>query len=94
MFKIKTLSAHDGDCFIIKIGGENEVNYNILVDGGRGNRIIGQLKAEIATIIQNGEKLDYIVLTHTDNDHIWGILEIFNKNYTHFISNLFKSQSI
>ena len=79
MFKIKTLSAHDGDCFIIKIGGENEVNYNILVDGGRGNRIIGQLKAEIATIIQNGEKLDYIVLTHTDNDHIWGILEIFNK---------------
>lgn len=72
--KIRNLSNGQEDIFLFTIDrkiGNNSSEINILVDGGNnGIRCVNEIKDLGLT------KLDYIVLTHIDNDHIQGILMI------------------
>jgi len=47
---------------------------NILIDGGFGKTY----KKEIKPKIEKLDKLDLVVLTHTDKDHICGLIEMLN----------------
>ncbi|MDA2036723.1 MBL fold metallo-hydrolase [Bacillus cereus] len=76
MIQIKSLPAHDGDCFIISFG-ENDDRKNIIIDGGRRKPVLKRLKEEINLIEQKGQKIDLLVVTHIDEDHIQGILKLF-----------------
>ena len=53
-----------------------------------------ELSEHIAFFIQHPEKIGIMGKAGQDIFNEKFTLEIFNKNYTHFISNLFKSQSI
>jgi beta-lactamase superfamily II metal-dependent hydrolase len=87
MINIKFLRANNGDSILINFeDGEN--GRNILIDGGtqetykyierRTNRLIdGDLKVEIDKIKKNYQKIDLLVLTHVDDDHIGGFLSMF-----------------
>ncbi|MUP39850.1 MBL fold metallo-hydrolase [Labilibaculum euxinus] len=82
--KIKFLKASKGDCFLISFQDENNVNRNILIDGGVNetyfdsvNNRDGELKYEIERIRKDKEKVDLLILTHIDNDHILGLLNWF-----------------
>lgn len=79
MFLLKSLPAYDGDCFIIKFG-EGENIKNIIVDGGRRKKVINKLKEELQKIKQEGQYVDLMILTHIDEDHIQGLLKIFEDN--------------
>ena len=65
--------AEEGD-FIWVAYGENEVYSHILIDGGTDE--CGEEFASIISIIdERKEKIEALVLTHVDYDHIQGALE-------------------
>jgi beta-lactamase superfamily II metal-dependent hydrolase len=74
--KIKMLRAEYGDCFIISTRNKENERLNILVDGGLRTTYRTALKPEIEKILENKEKIDYIIITHIDEDHIMGILTL------------------
>lgn len=66
--KIKFLKAGGGDAILI-----HHKNRNILIDGGNESTF---LLKELNSIIGNGECIDLLVITHHDDDHIAGVIEI------------------
>lgn len=70
------MPAYDGDSFIISFG-KNEHVKNILIDGGRRKKVINKLKEEIEIIKNKNQFIDLLVLTHIDEDHIQGLIKIF-----------------
>ncbi|MBN2837078.1 MAG: MBL fold metallo-hydrolase [Candidatus Delongbacteria bacterium] len=81
--KIKFLQAFNGDAILITIKDE-AINRNVLIDGGNGNtysqKSRGRIKyndlfQELKLIKENGERIDLLILTHVDDDHIGGILK-------------------
>lgn len=87
--RIKFLKAFNGDAILISFK-ENENMRNILIDGGmpatyvqkgkNGKLIFGELQETVDKIRENDEKIDLLVLTHVDKDHIGGVLKWFEKD--------------
>lgn len=83
--KIKFLKAFNGDCIWVSYK-ENETPRNILIDGGIGDtyknsaNVKGDLFKMIEEITEKKEKIDLLILTHFDDDHIGGILRWLNKD--------------
>lgn len=81
--EIKFLQAFNGDSIWISLKDFNGTKRNILIDGGRSDTFYdplrgnGPLKKAIDHIKKNGEKIDLLVLSHIDNDHIEGLLKWF-----------------
>lgn len=69
--KIKFLKAGTGDCIII-----NHNSINILIDGGNESTY---LISEYYEIKSRSEKINYLIVTHHDDDHIKGILDLFKE---------------
>jgi len=74
MLKIKVLPANCGDCIIIGFDDGDRIK-NILVDGGAGTVYDDILKDEIKRIKRDNQKIDLLIVTHTDTDHIGGIIK-------------------
>ena len=74
MLKIKVLPANGGDCLLVSFGKENSIK-NILIDGGIGNTYKKTLKAEIEKIKKAEQSIDLLVVTHSHEDHINGIIK-------------------
>lgn len=73
------LPAKQGDCILFQYQDKNFQYHNILIDGGnRLNQDFKLQKAQILKIIENGKRgrLDLVVITHSDDDHIKGILNL------------------
>jgi beta-lactamase superfamily II metal-dependent hydrolase len=82
--KIKFLQASKGDCFLVSFKDKMNFSRNILIDGGvsetyfdSSNNNVGELKLEVERIKKNNEKIDLLILSHIDNDHILGLLKWF-----------------
>jgi len=59
---------------------------NILIDGGPGNTYSKPpktLKNEIEQIKRKGENIDLLVITHIDDDHIGGVIRMFEDEGPH-----------
>jgi beta-lactamase superfamily II metal-dependent hydrolase len=83
--KIKFLKANNGDSILLSFKDENNVPRNILIDGGMGSTFYhnktkkkGELYEVIENIKKREEKIDLLILTHIDEDHIGGILKWFS----------------
>lgn len=85
---VKVLPATNGDCLLISLLTE-EKEMNILIDGGRGRACYRRLKSEIENISMEGKLIDLLVITHTDDDHISGIIKLFQD--TKINKNIFKN---
>jgi hypothetical protein len=77
---IKVLPALHGDAICIRFVGNDSKNHNIFIDGGFATTYAKYLNPEVEKIVQANEKIDLFVITHTDNDHIGGVIQ-FVKNY-------------
>lgn len=64
-----------GDCILIRCG-KSEKKVNILIDSGQGENVFGSV---LRRIIQNGEKVDMLILTHDDNDHVKGACNLLER---------------
>ncbi|SFO75620.1 Metal-dependent hydrolase, beta-lactamase superfamily II [Chitinophaga sp. YR627] len=87
MLKISFLEALNGDCILIKLMPSDAPYKNILIDGGvsatynfrnsRGRTEDGALATLIDQLRLENQRIDLLVLTHIDDDHIDGILQWF-----------------
>ena len=77
--KIKMYPAKNGDAFLISSNMENDRNINILVDAGYSSTFKEHIAPDLQTIHGHGGKLDLVVATHIDADHICGLIELFKR---------------
>lgn len=75
------VQAEYGDCFVLESKFGND-SVSILIDGGPYQTYIKHLKPALQRLPLSG-KLDLIVLSHIDNDHIIGLLDLLNEIRTH-----------
>ncbi len=73
MLKIKVLPAGCGDCLLVSFGQGSDIK-NILIDGGIG-ATYKKLKPEIEFIKSKNQYIDLLVVTHSHDDHINGIIK-------------------
>ena len=71
---IQMLKADIGDAFIIKVK-HGEESFTMVVDGGPRRSM-----RTVVPAIEALERIDMMVLTHYDSDHIGGILEYLTTN--------------
>jgi beta-lactamase superfamily II metal-dependent hydrolase len=81
---IKFLQANNGDAIHISFN-----NKNILIDTGigatfhskpNGRPKDGELKKLINDLQNKNEKIDLLIITHWDDDHIGGVLKLFTED--------------
>jgi ribonuclease BN (tRNA processing enzyme) len=78
MFKLKIIQALNGDCLIVEHGSQDEPHY-LLVDGGPGTVYKNFLKKELVGIRDKGGKINLAILSHIDDDHVNGILDLLHE---------------
>lgn len=66
------LKAYNGDCILISTAE----GTNIVIDGGTKKTYFTVLKIKIEALRNNNEKIDLVVLTHIDSDHIGGLIKM------------------
>jgi beta-lactamase superfamily II metal-dependent hydrolase len=74
MFKLHTVQAQFGDSLILEFGDASKKQY-ILIDGGPPDNYEDDLNAALQSIVPTN-KLELVVLSHIDNDHIVGLLDL------------------
>ncbi|MCF3109555.1 MBL fold metallo-hydrolase [Niabella sp. CC-SYL272] len=75
---IKFLSVFCGDAILIRYESIDNRFYNILIDSGFVKTYKSILKPELLKIKYAGEKIDIVIGTHYDGDHIGGLLAFVN----------------
>lgn len=93
MLNLKIIQAEYGDCFILEFGSSSEPHY-ILIDGGPDTIYEKHLQNELQTIRDNGGKLDLLILSHVDNDHIIGLLDLMAELREQHTNNINETISI
>jgi beta-lactamase superfamily II metal-dependent hydrolase len=71
---LHVIQAEFGDCFILQSKSGKKL-VNVLIDGGPYQTYEKHLKPALQKLMLNG-KLDLMVLSHIDNDHIIGLLDL------------------
>ena len=74
MFELRMFTARDGDAILLSYEGPAGRRH-VLVDGGR-RETYTVLRPALARIADAGERIELLVLTHIDADHIEGLLEL------------------
>ncbi len=74
LIKVEMLPAKAGDCLWMTYGVGDDVRY-LLIDGGRG-RTDKEVLKRIKTLPGKKVHFELMVLTHVDQDHIDGILNL------------------
>ncbi len=78
MFNIHVIQSEEGDCFLLEFG--EGVSRYILIDGGPGKIYETHLKEKLKDIRANDGKLDLVINSHVDTDHIIGLLDLLAEN--------------
>lgn len=86
MLRIKLLPAEYGDCIIISIGDINR--YNLLIDGGLAKTYQEYIAIELQHIKASDQKINLMVCTHMDNDHIGGLVQVLKNTTPNLIENV------
>lgn len=89
---VDMIPAEEGDCFLITVN--TEIKTNILVDGGYKRTYHKFLKPKLKQMKENGEKLDLVIVTHIDADHIEGIIELLRENGSSEKANIIEISEI
>ena len=76
MFKLHAVQAQFGDSLILEYGTAANRRH-VLIDGGPPGNYEADLATAAKDIIGEGGKLDLVVLSHIDNDHVVGLLDLF-----------------
>jgi hypothetical protein len=74
-FRVIALPASEGDCLVISYGS-NGPEHHIVIDGGRKSAA-GHLRSYLDE--QGIDRLELLVVSHVDADHIEGILEFLEE---------------
>lgn len=72
MAKVHMLNIGQGDSFLV----ETENGAQILIDGGRDATVLSELGKVMSF---SDKKIDVVVATHPDADHIGGLVDVINR---------------
>ncbi|MCB2354372.1 MBL fold metallo-hydrolase [Clostridium estertheticum] len=78
-FDIELLNKGQADCFLVLLENDRGDECNILIDGNCQG-IKSDSLDKVVERISKLKKLDCIVVTHIDNDHIGGVLSLFERD--------------
>lgn len=95
--ELKFLNVFNGDSIILRFLGNDLQYHNILIDGGFVGTYNKILKPELQKVLFNKEKIDLLILSHYDLDHIGGILSfIQDKSFdkSHFVDQWWLNHDI
>lgn len=76
MLDLHIVQAYHGDCFLLEYGDPTRPRF-LLVDGGPATTYLGHLRPVLEQIAARGAQLDHVVLTHADDDHVIGLVDLF-----------------
>jgi beta-lactamase superfamily II metal-dependent hydrolase len=74
LLKLNVIQAEYGDCLLIESSDGKNSNF-ILVDGGPSQTYKRHLDPALKLIVTS-KKLDLVILSHIDNDHVLGLLDL------------------
>jgi beta-lactamase superfamily II metal-dependent hydrolase len=77
MIKLKMYPASEGDAFLVNFGDED---INIIIDMGLQNTYQNYMKPDLIKLNEQGKKIDLMVVTHVDDDHILGAVDFIKEN--------------
>ncbi|MFC7699449.1 ComEC/Rec2 family competence protein [Bradyrhizobium sp. GCM10028915] len=77
MFRLAMLPARQGDCLWFSYGSEQSPHH-LVIDGGpeRSRVLLSRVEQMLAASPNRKLHIDLLVVTHVDNDHIGGVLEL------------------
>jgi ribonuclease BN (tRNA processing enzyme) len=75
--KLHVVQAEYGDCLLLT-SENNKSTTAVLIDGGPYQTFEKHLKPTLQKLLKNS-KLDLVVLSHIDNDHIIGLVDLFRE---------------
>lgn len=75
MVKIKVFKAQQGDAFLLQLD-----NKNILIDMGTVSTYECEIKQELIKLANLNQKIDLLIITHIDEDHIGGAIKFLEEN--------------
>ena len=78
MFRLHIVQAEQGDCLILEYGAPASPRY-LLIDGGPATIYQAHLQGEIEKIRDGGGELDLVMLSHVDDDHVNGLLDLMDE---------------
>jgi beta-lactamase superfamily II metal-dependent hydrolase len=76
MIDIKIFKAENGDAFLLKFDN----GQNILIDMGTPLTYESEIKDELLNLSKLDQRIDLLVVSHIDNDHIGGVIEFIKDN--------------
>ena len=76
--RLWVVQAQFGDCLVVE-GRAGDRTRRILVDGGPGGTYQAALRPVLLGIAKAGGRIDAAVLSHIDNDHVLGLLDLFEE---------------
>lgn len=76
MLKLHAIQALHGDSFLLEYGTPRQPQY-LLVDGGPDNVYASFLRPALAQLVGAGGRLECVVLSHADDDHVIGLVDFF-----------------
>lgn len=76
--KITILPSDKGDCLLV----ESRDGVNILADGGMQNSYEGHVRKFLGEWAAAGNELDLVYVSHVDQDHIAGVLQLLEDTVT------------
>jgi len=90
-FKVRNVGSDHGDCFFIEI--ENSIWKSIImVDGRSGEK--KKFLNEISEVVLEYGHIDYLVITHVDQDHLLGVKKLFERGVTDPVRKAFEKTVI
>lgn len=70
--KLRIFQSAHGDCLLLQADG-----FNVLCDGGMSTSMRKHVREPLAGLVgDNGGKLDAVYISHIDQDHISGVLQL------------------
>jgi beta-lactamase superfamily II metal-dependent hydrolase len=77
MFRLKMYPAKNGDAFLVDAG-----STYLLIDAGFASTYQDFIATDLAQLAKERGRLELVVCTHIDADHIGGLIEFFSCNGT------------
>lgn len=88
---IEMLLASEGDCILVTLP---DADIRILIDGGVGDTYKNSLKDRLLQLKSENKVINLLIVTHIDNDHIGGIIELLKENGSNKESRIVKIDDI
>jgi len=75
MFRLHVVQAALGDCLLLAFGTAAAPRF-VLIDGGPAGTWQAHLRPVLTDVVGPGGRLDLVMLSHVDNDHVLGLLDL------------------